>query len=233
MTQRGTQRHRPYSLQLRIEATLPNNLMKTMLVQTMTVRSVSRLQTTRNGNMFVECETTKGTVAVWGSPVNRSNLDTLLRATVPFKLSASGRPPSAAFSQRHTWWIPEGSQIQFGDGEAVPAAHVENAPKPRIEPVTVDELGQLRRELIAILNTRDSENTNTAGEGIAARIGRMSHSGLIPRHIVSLMRTITEMRNAAEYQGMELSASESAAVLAAWKAVLEWSRQPPLPAQET
>ena len=36
------------------------------------------------------------------------------------------------------------------------------------------------------------------------------------------MRTITEMRNAAEYQDKILSAAESRVVWAAWEALQEW-----------
>ena len=58
---------------------------------------------------------------------------------------------------------------------------------------------------------------------VAERISRLQRSGEIPRETAAMMRTITEMRNAAEYQEKVLSAAECRMVLAAWEALKEWA----------
>jgi hypothetical protein len=45
----------------------------------------------------------------------------------------------------------------------------------------------------------------------------------IPGYVSAFMRTITEMRNAAEYESKTLSLAESRAVEAAWAAIEEWA----------
>ncbi len=93
----------------------------------------------------------------------------------------------------------------------------------RIPPISVDELGALRRQLSALLSEVEGHRAAQT-EGIRTRITRLSRDGLIPRHVAPLMITITEMRNSAEYEGRILSASESAVVRNAWAAIEDWAR---------
>jgi hypothetical protein len=74
---------------------------------------------------------------------------------------------------------------------------------------------------MSLLNTVDRQGS-TQSEGIAKRIGRLSHDGgPIPREIAALMKTITEMRNSAEYKSKVFSPSECAVVRHAWQAIQE------------
>jgi hypothetical protein len=59
--------------------------------------------------------------------------------------------------------------------------------------------------------------------GVGARIGLLQRSGVIPREIAAMMRTVTEMRNAVEYQDKTLSPAEGSAVRAAWSVIQEWA----------
>lgn len=61
-------------------------------------------------------------------------------------------------------------------------------------------------------------------ESVAGRIGRLSRAGAIPREVAAFMRSITEMRNVAEYQGKELSSAENRAIAAAWGVIEEWGK---------
>ncbi len=90
---------------------------------------------------------------------------------------------------------------------------------------TAGTLGDTRRELIKLLSSLDAGNGKQEGEGIAGRISRLARAGVIPREIAACMRLVTEMRNAAEYEGKSLSVVESAAVEASWAAVAEWSNE--------
>ncbi|MCA1603344.1 MAG: hypothetical protein LC776_17460, partial [Acidobacteria bacterium] len=81
-----------------------------------------------------------------------------------------------------------------------------------------------RRNLIKTLNFLDRISEHPEREGLADRIGRLMRERIIPREIVPMMRTITEMRNAAEYQSKTLSLAESEAVKAAWTAIEEWAQ---------
>jgi hypothetical protein len=104
-----------------------------------------------------------------------------------------------------------------------------HSPLARSEPqqaasLSVDDLADLRRRLTALLNTFDPQ-TGSSLEGIAKRISRLSQTGgPVPREIAALMRTITEMRNSAEYQSKVLSPSECAVVRHAWQAIQEWAQ---------
>ena len=60
---------------------------------------------------------------------------------------------------------------------------------------------------------------------VAQRISRLQRSGVVPRETAALMRTITDMRNAAEYQDKTLSAAENRVVWAAWEPLQEWAAE--------
>lgn len=93
-----------------------------------------------------------------------------------------------------------------------------------VKPLSVDDLADLRRKLVALLNSFDTAS-GAQGEGIRKRINRLSHDGgPVPRAIAALMTTITEMRNSAEYESKVLSASECAVVRHAWQAIQEWAQ---------
>jgi len=100
-----------------------------------------------------------------------------------------------------------------------------NVSAPKVHkpvPVTVSLLTEWRRKLIKCLVELETHETRNEIQGVAERISRLQRSGVIPRETAALMRTITEMRNAAEYQDKTLSAAETRVVWAAWEALQEW-----------
>ncbi len=90
--------------------------------------------------------------------------------------------------------------------------------------LSVDDLAELRRKLMSLLNKLEGQN-RIQSEGIRKRISRLSQvGGPIPREIAALMTTITEMRNSAEYESKVLSTSECAVVRHAWQAIQDWAQ---------
>ena len=88
----------------------------------------------------------------------------------------------------------------------------------------VKQLSDLRRRLIRLVGKLDQLTECPAGEGIASKISRLMRENVIPRDVAPFMRTVTEMRNLAEYESKSLSSSESKAVRAAWKVIEEWAQ---------
>jgi len=91
--------------------------------------------------------------------------------------------------------------------------------------VTVSQTTEWRRKLIKFLVELETHETRNEIQGVAERISRLQRSGVIPRETAALMRTITEMRNAAEYQDKILSLAETRVVWAAWEALQEWAAE--------
>jgi hypothetical protein len=95
-------------------------------------------------------------------------------------------------------------------------------PKTGSNQISVVELGELRRMLLRLLDQIDDVKEKPKGEQIGARITRLQHSSVIPRDIAAFMRTITESRNAAEYENKQTTQTEWDLVALAWKAIEEW-----------
>jgi hypothetical protein len=91
-------------------------------------------------------------------------------------------------------------------------------------PLSASQLSDLRRRLVQFLTRLDPAIGQPVKDGVAARIARLTREGLIPREIAAVMRTVTEMRNATEYESKTLSPTESAVVDAAWAAIEEWAQ---------
>ena len=91
--------------------------------------------------------------------------------------------------------------------------------------VTISQLTEWRRKLIKCLVELETHETRNEIQGVAERISRLQRNGVIPRETAALMRTITEMRNAAEYQDKTLSVAETRVVWAAWEALQEWAAE--------
>jgi len=97
--------------------------------------------------------------------------------------------------------------------------------RPSPTRLTAAVLGDRRRALLRLLDTLEPAGApSITSESIAARIGRLSRAGVIPREVAACMRTITEMRNAAEYEARTLSTAETVAVEGAWLVIREWAR---------
>ncbi len=92
-----------------------------------------------------------------------------------------------------------------------------------VAPVTVDDLSRWRRELLRLLDQLDNRKSPQLGPG--ARVSRLQEARLLPRTIAAWMRAILEMRNAAEYEGLNPSQAESEAIRKARTAVLHWATQ--------
>ena len=119
-----------------------------------------------------------------------------------------------------------------------PFHQIASRPTPPAEPapslstatvVSATILADWRRYLVQLLSALDQSGTRPDSEGVAGRIGRLSHNGIIPKQIAAMMRTVTEMRNAAEYEAKVLSPAESAAVSSAYAAIQEWVKDKDLP----
>jgi hypothetical protein len=92
---------------------------------------------------------------------------------------------------------------------------------PKIS-VTADDLGRWRRNVIRLLNALGDRPSQP--EGVVARILRLTRGGTIPRTTSALMVMLVEMRNAVEYEEVQLSPLQKETVWSAWRAILEWSQ---------
>jgi len=106
-----------------------------------------------------------------------------------------------------------------------PAAPETSTPAPVV--VSTAQLAEWRRHIVQFVSSLERERRPE--EGLAARISRLSRDGVIPRQIAGMMRTVTEMRNAAEYESKIFSTVESSAVSAAYAAVKEWAATTAIP----
>ncbi|WP_288432626.1 hypothetical protein [uncultured Deinococcus sp.] len=73
----------------------------------MTILSATQTKVTPNGNRYLECETSLGRVAVWGSTKNDSNIRALLTNTLPIEVIAMCIPGK----HNHIYWIPETTSL--------------------------------------------------------------------------------------------------------------------------
>ena len=90
--------------------------------QRLTVQRVGSVRTTSNGNSYLECQTQAGQIAVWGSGMNRRNIDLVQQQPVTFEAVMSCIGGRWA---QHTYWVPEGTTI-----ELVPVQQVEKVHQP-------------------------------------------------------------------------------------------------------
>jgi hypothetical protein len=95
--------------------------------------------------------------------------------------------------------------------------------KSRLPSVSPGQLADWRRRLVQLLARLETPSSNQAQQSVAVRISHLSRDGRIPREIAAVMRTVTEMRNAAEYDSKTLTPTESALLEAAWKTLQEWA----------
>jgi hypothetical protein len=204
---------------------MTNQAYKPMEGKTFVVSTVGEVRHSRRGDPFLECETDLGLIAIWGGKLDRANLDMVRQAATPFQLTCETITPQ---SRKYAYWVPETARI--GNLTELKTATLTTPPKPR--DVTAADLATWRSSVVGILRSLDSGARTSPDESVAGRIGRLARAGRIPRETAALMRTITEMRNTAEYEGKVLSAAESSAVSAAWEAVREWAAGQRLPGFE-
>jgi hypothetical protein len=151
------------------------------------------------------------------------NIETIERTPTPFRIICDCIPSNWP---RHALWVPENGEIYVVEEVAPRAATSTAQPAASVATVSLAELAQWRRALLEILKQLEQglSPERDAADGVAHRISRLSYQGLIPREIAALMRAVSEMRNAAEYDAKALSAYESVAIRSAWQAVEEWWR---------
>ena len=65
-------------------------------------------KTTSKGNVYLECETTLGTVAFWASPGNRSNVHAIEQQPLPVSVTAQCIKSNW---QKHDLWVPESAEV--------------------------------------------------------------------------------------------------------------------------
>jgi hypothetical protein len=111
-------------------------------------------------------------------------------------------------------------------GQIADRIAAEEQASPQISPtrqVTSQEIADWRRRIVRALSRLDQTGGQSAQEGVAAKMTRLSRQGVIPRSVIATMRAITELRNAVEYESKPLSDVESNAVWASWLAVQHWA----------
>ncbi|MEA2206256.1 MAG: hypothetical protein QOE77_3032 [Blastocatellia bacterium] len=101
-----------------------------------------------------------------------------------------------------------------------PVAHSAPSTAPTI---SATQLADWRRKLISLLVVLEKNIEPSERLGIGARISRLQRGGIIPGEIGAMMKAITEMRNATEYEAKTLSDAESSAVKATWAVLQEWA----------
>lgn len=155
-----------------------------------------------------------GKLAIWGREGASGNIEKVLQAGPRCTVDREYGKPGAIQAEKHghTHWVGPHHKLQ------VTPARIE-ADQPR---VTSADLDVWRRSVVQLVASLDRSQGDPK-ESIAARIGRLTKGGLIPREVAPLMRAITEMRNTSLYEGKVLSAVETAAVLGAWAAIREWA----------
>jgi hypothetical protein len=187
------------------------------------ILEVGMVQYSPNGHPFLECMAKGGTVAFWGSRENMKNIQRIQQTQTPFEIvcdSINSNWPT------HDLWIPERGEIYSIDPIETPTSSASRSLDTAPNIVSLQELAQWRHAVIDIVKELEgAQPEGDAADGVALRISRLSYRNAIPREICALMRTVTEMRNAAEYNSKVLSAYESMAVRNAWLAVEEWWKQ--------
>ncbi len=93
------------------------------------------------------------------------------------------------------------------------------------EDVTIATLSEWRRDLVQILARLEGDGGQDSYRGVATRIDSLSKAGRVPRDIAALMRVVSEMRNAAEYEAKVLTKAESDAVANARLAIVNWAKE--------
>jgi hypothetical protein len=186
----------------------------------MTITHVQDVQHTSNGHPFVECQTSSGTVAFWGSPQNMKNILAIQQAQTPFVIVCDSIKSSRP---NHHLWVPE-SGVIFSINPVLEKRSPDIGPTgTRTQRVSTEELAQWRRIILRILRELErQQECIESSSSVAYRIKRLSESNIIPRETCAFMRAITEMRNVTEYESKVLSVTESEAVRAAWLAIQEW-----------
>ena len=69
-----------------------------------TITSMKPEQTTSGGNLYLECETTVGTIAFWGDRTDQSNIRAIERHNPPLSVTADCIESNW---DKHDFWVPQ------------------------------------------------------------------------------------------------------------------------------
>lgn len=194
--------------------------MATPIPTEIAVVTVGQLQHSPNGHPFVEGHARGGIVAFWGGPGNMENIRLVQHTQPPFTIICDCIKSNWP---NHALWIPEKGEIYFI--EPTKASSIERAVgvSASAAAVTLAELAEWRHGLVSLVaQLEKAANPENPSDGLAGRIARLSHQGVVPREIAALMRAVSEMRNAAEYEAKVLTPYESLAIRNAWEAIQQW-----------
>ena len=91
-----------------------------------------------------------------------------------------------------------------------------------LESISTAELGEMRREMLRILNDVDPEPPPACREDVCRRIQRLCRDDVIPEPIGDLMHLVRRYRNRAEYQDWIPKGMEALAMRSVWAAIDDW-----------
>lgn len=69
------------------------------------------LKSTSKDNLYLECDTDREKIAIWGSNNNLNNISKVQNVNEPFQL-ISDRYVNPSW-QQHSYWIPESATVQI------------------------------------------------------------------------------------------------------------------------
>ena len=88
---------------------------------------------------------------------------------------------------------------------------------------TAARLDQLRREMVAMLISVESESSK--GIGFSARITRARESGKLPSSVACMMQTLNSLRNLVVYEQFLPGPHETAVIDEAWNTIADWRKK--------
>jgi hypothetical protein len=77
------------------------------------VTRVKSVETTADGESFLECATSVGVIAFWGSRDSMTNIEGIEAKRLPFRVRTRCVQPDPPFEQRHSLWVPRNVRVEF------------------------------------------------------------------------------------------------------------------------
>ena len=76
----------------------------------LTVLAVGPIHNAEQGHEYLECDTSLGKVAIWGSEHSRWNIGVVQSEDLPFEAVMFCVPGA---NEAHTYWVPEDTKLFF------------------------------------------------------------------------------------------------------------------------
>lgn len=92
----------------------------------------------------------------------------------------------------------------------------------RADQISATELGEMRRELLRILDDAEPHFGAACRKDVCERIQRLCRDGIIPESIGDCMHLVRKYRNRAEYQDRVPEGKEAHAIRSVWAAIEDW-----------